>query len=140
MHCITQDLKANEARLQELKTVAQRLTAMGQTEAAEKIRIQIDDLNQRWAALEQVTQEKAQTLGSAYEVQRYHRDADETKDWIEEKEHNLQSSDIGHDLATVQRLQRKHEGVSRLLLLFSAITVSVSIGNRGLVFLFLRRH
>ena len=69
------DLKANEARLVELNTIAERLTAMGQTEAAEKIRIQIEDLNQRWAALQQVTQEKAQTLGSAHEVQRYHRSA-----------------------------------------------------------------
>jgi len=70
---ILKDLKANEARLIELNTVAERLTAMGQTEAAEKIRIQIEDLNQRWAALQQVTQERAQTLGSAHEVQRYHR-------------------------------------------------------------------
>lgn len=107
------DLKANEARLIELNTVAERLTAMGQTEAAEKIRIQIEDLNQRWAALQQVTQERAQTLGSAHEVQRYHRDADETKDWIEEKENTLNSTDFGHDLATVQRLQRKHEGLER---------------------------
>jgi spectrin alpha len=107
------DLKANEARLIELNTVAERLTAMGQTEAAEKIRIQIEDLNQRWAALQQVTQEKAQTLGSAHEVQRYHRDADETKDWIDEKENTLDSTDFGHDLATVQRLQRKHEGLER---------------------------
>ena len=67
------DLKANEARLVELNTIAERLTAMGQTEAAEKIKIQIEDLNQRWAALQQVTQERAQTLGSAHEVQRYHR-------------------------------------------------------------------
>lgn len=66
------DLKANEARLVELNTIAERLTAMGQTEAAEKIRIQIEDLNQRWAGLQQVTQERAQTLGSAHEVQRYH--------------------------------------------------------------------
>ena len=44
-----------------------------QTEAAEKIHIQIADLNQRWATLQQVTQERAQTLGSAHEVQRYHR-------------------------------------------------------------------
>jgi spectrin alpha len=36
-----QDLKANEARLQELNSIADRLTAMGQTEAAEKIREQI---------------------------------------------------------------------------------------------------
>jgi hypothetical protein len=57
----------------ELNTIAEKLTAMGQTEAAEKIRIQIADLNQRWAALQQVTQERAQTLGSAHEVQRYHR-------------------------------------------------------------------
>jgi len=71
--CEMQDLKANEARLVELNTIAERLTAMGQTEAAEKIRIQIEDLNKRWATLQQVTQERAQTLGSAHEVQRYHR-------------------------------------------------------------------
>jgi len=71
--CAIQDLKANEARLVELNTIAERLTAMGQTEAAEKIRIQIEDLNKRWATLQQVTQERAQTLGSAHEVQRYHR-------------------------------------------------------------------
>jgi len=40
-------------------------------------------------------------------------DADETKDWIEEKEIALNSTDFGHDLATVQRLQRKHEGLER---------------------------
>ena len=107
------DLKANETRLVELNTIAERLTAMGQTEAAEKIKIQIEDLNQRWAALQQVTVERAQTLGSAHEVQRYHRDADETKDWIEEKELTLNIDDLGHDLTTVQRLQRKHEGLER---------------------------
>ena len=41
------------------------------------------------------------------------RDADETKDWMDEKELTLQSDDFGHDLATVQRLQRKHEGTER---------------------------
>lgn len=41
------------------------------------------------------------------------RDADETKDWIDEKENTLNSPDFGHDLATVQRLQRKHEGLER---------------------------
>ena len=41
------------------------------------------------------------------------RDADETKDWIEEKDQALNLDDVGHDLATVQRLQRKHEGLVR---------------------------
>ena len=41
------------------------------------------------------------------------RDADETKDWIDEKDQALNIEDFGHDLTTVQRLQRKHEGLER---------------------------
>ncbi|KAK7095430.1 spectrin alpha chain-like isoform X3 [Littorina saxatilis] len=107
------DLKANEARLQELNNIADRLTAMGHTEAAEKIREQITQLNQRWVTLQQVSAERAQTLGSAFEVQRYHREVDETKDWINEKDAALNNDNYGHDLASVQALQRKHEGVER---------------------------
>ncbi|KAL3872184.1 hypothetical protein ACJMK2_040130 [Sinanodonta woodiana] len=107
------DLRANEARLQELNSIADRLTAMGRTEAAEKIREQIAQLNTRWATLQQVTADRAQTLGSAHEVQRYHRDVDETKDWIMEKDQALNNDNYGHDLASVQALQRKHEGIER---------------------------
>ncbi|XP_070407808.1 spectrin alpha chain, non-erythrocytic 1-like [Nothobranchius furzeri] len=52
-------------------------------------------------------------LGSAHEVQRFHRDADETKEWIEEKNQALNTDNYGHDLASVQALQRKHEGFER---------------------------
>ena len=38
---LLQDLKANEARLQELNSIADRLTAIGKTEAAADIRAQI---------------------------------------------------------------------------------------------------
>ncbi|XP_067662527.1 spectrin alpha chain-like isoform X1 [Haliotis asinina] len=107
------DLKANEVRLQELNSIADRLTAMGQTEAAEKIREQITQLNQRWVTLQQVTAERAETLGSAFEVQRYHREVIETKDWIAEKDNTLNNDNYGHDLASVQALQRKHEGLQR---------------------------
>ncbi|XP_076454932.1 LOW QUALITY PROTEIN: spectrin alpha chain-like [Babylonia areolata] len=107
------DLKANEVRLQELNSIADRLTAMGHTEAAEKIREQITQLNQRWVTLQEVSAERAQTLGSAFEVQRYHREVDETKDWISEKDAALNNDNYGHDLASVQALQRKHEGVER---------------------------
>ena len=41
------------------------------------------------------------------------RDAEETKEWIDEKDNTLNVDDTGHDLATVQRLQRKHEGLER---------------------------
>ncbi|GFR78865.1 spectrin alpha chain [Elysia marginata] len=107
------DLKANEARLQELNSIADKLTAMGHTEAAEKIRDQITQLNQRWVNLQQVTAERAQTLSSSFEVQRYHREVDEAKDWINEKDTALNNDNYGHDLASVQALQRKHEGLER---------------------------
>lgn len=43
----------------------------------------------------------------------YLRDADETKEWIEEKNQALNTDNYGHDLASVQALQRKHEGFER---------------------------
>jgi hypothetical protein len=52
-------------------------------------------------------------LGSAHEVQRFHRDVDETKDWIQEKDEALNNDDLGKDLRSVQALQRKHEGLER---------------------------
>ncbi|XP_070404847.1 spectrin alpha chain, non-erythrocytic 1-like [Nothobranchius furzeri] len=52
-------------------------------------------------------------LGSAHEVQRFHRDVDETKEWIEEKNQALNTDNYGHDLASVQALQLKHEGFER---------------------------
>ncbi|VDN60745.1 unnamed protein product [Dracunculus medinensis] len=107
------DLKANEIRLQEMNQIATALTSVGQTETAVRIRQQIDDLNARWRALEEQTEQREQQLGSAHEVQRFHRDIDETKDWILEKDDALDSEDFGRDLRSVQALQRKHEGVER---------------------------
>lgn len=44
---------------------------------------------------------------------RFHRDVDETKDWIQEKDDALNNNDLGKDLRSVQALQRKHEGLER---------------------------
>lgn len=41
------------------------------------------------------------------------RDVDETKDWIDEKDDALNSDNFGHDLASVQALQRKHDAIER---------------------------
>lgn len=107
------DLKANEVRLAEMNEIAMQLVTLGQTEAALKIRTQMDDLNTKWTSLQQLTSEKATQLGSAHEVQRFHRDVDETKDWIQEKDEALNNDDLGKDLRSVQALQRKHEGLER---------------------------
>ncbi|KAL1139006.1 hypothetical protein AAG570_009067 [Ranatra chinensis] len=107
------DLKANEVRLAEMNEIAMQLMSLGQTEASLKIQTQLQDLNEKWTSLQQLTQERATQLGSAHEVQRFHRDVDETKEWIQEKDEALNNDDLGKDLRSVQALQRKHEGLER---------------------------
>lgn len=63
--------------------------------------------------MQQLSSERANQLGSAHEVQRFHRDVDETKEWIQEKDEALNNDDLGKDLRSVQALQRKHEGLER---------------------------
>lgn len=73
-----------------------------------QINISSQELNSKWTSLQQLTAERAAQLGSAHEVQRFHRDVDETKDWIAEKEQALATDDLGRDLRSVQTLQREY--------------------------------
>ncbi|KAG8010982.1 Spectrin alpha chain, partial [Nibea albiflora] len=118
------DLKANESRLRDINKVASELESEGlmaeeapmvqaQDEADSKTASPWKELNNRWRSLQQLAEDRSNMLGSAHEVQRFHRDADETKEWIEEKNQALNTDNYGHDLASVQALQRKHEGFER---------------------------
>ncbi|XP_073790665.1 spectrin alpha chain, non-erythrocytic 1 isoform X17 [Danio rerio] len=118
------DLKANESRLRDINKVASELESEGlmaeeapvvqaQDEADSKGASPWKELNNRWRSLQQLAEDRSNMLGSAHEVQRFHRDADETKEWIEEKNQALNTDNYGHDLASVQALQRKHEGFER---------------------------
>merc|ERR1712020_343776 len=66
-----------------------------------------------WARLKSLAIVRQEKLFGAQEIQRFNRDADETIAWITEKDTLLSSDDYGKDLASVQTLQRKHEGVER---------------------------
>ena len=59
------------------------------------------------------THECKQNVNMNVTVNITYRDADETKEWIEEKNQALNTDNYGHDLASVQALQRKHEGFER---------------------------
>ena len=107
------DLKANEVRLAEINEIAMQLETLGQTDAALKIQAQLKDLNKKWTDLQTVTTERVAAFERAHEVQRFHRDVDETKDWIQEKDDALSVDDMGKDLRSVQALMRKHEGLER---------------------------
>ncbi len=107
------DLKANEQRLTEMNEIAMQLVTLGQTEAAVKIQTQLEEVNKKWTDLQSATHERVQAFERAHEVQRYNHEAEETRDWILEKYEALTIEDMGHDLRSVQALQRKHEGLER---------------------------
>uniref|UniRef100_A0AC35U4B9 Spectrin alpha chain n=1 Tax=Rhabditophanes sp. KR3021 TaxID=114890 RepID=A0AC35U4B9_9BILA len=107
------DLKANETRLQEMNNIATTLSQTGHTETAVRIRQQIDDLNQRWKALEQKAVQREAQLESAHEVEKYKFEVTDYISFIEQKDKDLDSEDVGVDLRSVQTLKKKHEGVER---------------------------
>lgn len=70
-------------------------------------------MNEKWYQLKRQNEDRANALATSHEVQRFFRDADETVDWINEKDRALDSDNVGSDLPSVQRLQRKHDGLER---------------------------
>jgi spectrin alpha len=106
------DLAANEARVDEVNSMAQKLLEEGHSEAP-AIMQQIENLNARWGTLQESSDRRRGNLDGSHEIQKFNRDADETKAWISEKDTALSTDDYGRDLASVQALQRKHEGLER---------------------------
>ena len=117
----------------------------------------IKSLNESWDKLKDLAQLRDEKLHGAHEIQRYTRfqyfvcqvlvlgygivmlcrDADETKAWISEKDTALSSDDYGRDLASVQALQRKHEGLERdLAALEDKVRLSIDLNACLSVLLF----
>ncbi|XP_071821753.1 spectrin alpha chain, non-erythrocytic 1-like isoform X5 [Apostichopus japonicus] len=107
------DLKANEGRLLEINRTLQDDINVEPTPEAQAVVEKIEELNNRWTDLQKAADDRSESLGTAHEVQRFFRDADETKDWIDEKNTALNTDDLGNDLHKVQALQRKHQGLER---------------------------
>ncbi|CAF4494101.1 unnamed protein product, partial [Rotaria magnacalcarata] len=107
------ELRTNELRLVRLNSIAEKLLQLGRTDAALKIQIDINNLNRKWDDLKKNAEEREQQLLSAYEVQRFTRDAEEAQDWISEKFEQLDPDELGQDLRSVKRLQKKHEAYER---------------------------
>ena len=108
------DLMINEKKKDDLNRLSERLRQIGEIEPANKIQSEIEILNIKWTELQKVTAHRQHKLMSAHEVQRFQRDTDETMDWINEKNEAINMDvELGHDLPSVKRLQRKHDGFER---------------------------
>lgn len=106
------DMQSQEYRVTEVNQMADKLVQDGHPER-DTINKKKEELNEAWQRLKQLAILREEKLYGAHEIQRFNRDADETVAWIAEKDVVLSSDDYGRDLASVQALQRKHEGVER---------------------------
>ncbi|KAK2499565.1 hypothetical protein MC885_005835 [Smutsia gigantea] len=104
------DMAAHEERVNEVNQFATKLI---QHPEEELTKTKQDEVNAAWPRLKGLALQRQGKLSGAAEVQRFNRDVDETISWIKEKEQLMASDDFGQDLASVQALLRKHEGLER---------------------------
>lgn len=106
------DMASQEYRVTEVNQLADKLVLEGHPERETIVRRK-EELSEAWMRLKQLALMRQEKLFGAHEIQRFNRDADETVAWVAEKDAVLSSDEYGRDLASVQTLQRKHEGVER---------------------------
>lgn len=109
------DIAANSSRIQVANSLADTLVKGGHTDK-EIIENRRTSLNERWNALQGLSQSRRNTLEAAQQIHRFNRNVDDTKARFNEKDTVLSSDDYGKDVYSVQELQRKHDAAVRDLL------------------------
>lgn len=75
-----------------------------------KIKEKIKETQQLWDDIKELAHARQEALAGAKQVHVFDRTADETIEWIEEKDAALTLETFGQDLETIQALVRRHEG------------------------------
>ncbi|XP_055956724.1 spectrin beta chain, non-erythrocytic 2 isoform X1 [Patella vulgata] len=117
------DLNSKEDRVTKVVTMGKTMIDNNHFEKT-KIQKRSDEITQMWNELKEVAQARQESLVGAKEVHMYGREADDTLEWIQEKDLIVSSDDFGHDLESVQSLISRHEGLERDL---AAISEQVEI-------------
>ncbi|KAG1650604.1 Spectrin beta chain, non-erythrocytic 5 [Nymphon striatum] len=105
-------LHSCETRVEAIKTSAASMMQETHPEC-EEIRRKCRETEATWEELKEATHNRQEALAGAKQVHVFDRNADETIDWIQEKETVLSSEDYGHDLESIQIMIRKHDGFER---------------------------
>uniref|UniRef100_A0A8C4WXB9 Spectrin alpha, non-erythrocytic 1 n=1 Tax=Eptatretus burgeri TaxID=7764 RepID=A0A8C4WXB9_EPTBU len=108
------DLSAHEERVTDINQRADKLIEENHPEVV-LIEQRKCEVNDAWERLKKLALQRQEKLFGSAEIQRFNRDVDEAIGWIKEKDQLMASNDFGRDLAGVQALLRKHEGLEREL-------------------------
>jgi spectrin beta len=102
---------ASEERVTHVCRMADTLIEANHTDS-KKIEGRRRAISQLWVSLRNTIDLRSMALAVAREIHTFDRDSADVKERVQEKETSL-SDDYGRDLASVQGLQRRHEGFER---------------------------
>lgn len=108
------DLSASNKRMDELNDDIKEFEREKHSQI-DKIKARHRQVQAAWLHLNQLKAQKEKNLEGASSVELYQKTCDEARDWMLEKMLQLDSDVIGHDLKTVQALQRRHDNLEREL-------------------------
>ncbi|VEN48181.1 unnamed protein product [Callosobruchus maculatus] len=108
------DLSANKKRMDALDADVKEFEKQNHSQI-DKVKARHRQVQAAWQRLNRLKAQKAKSLEGASEVELFNKVCEETKDWMLEKMMQLDTQVLGHDLKTVQALQRRHDNLEREL-------------------------
>jgi spectrin beta len=103
------DLMSSSERIEQVMTMSSKLLSDGHTDSAHILEHR-EIINHLWENLKKLIDIRTKVLATARKIHTFNRDANDLVHQITEKMKALQGVDYGKDLASVQSLQKKHEG------------------------------
>ncbi|CAG9824099.1 unnamed protein product [Phaedon cochleariae] len=108
------DLSASTKRMDELDADVKEFERLRHSQI-DKVKARHRQVQGAWQRLNRLKAQKERSLAGASSVELFNKVCEEAKDWMLEKMMQLDSAVLGHDLKTVQALQRRHDNLEREL-------------------------
>ncbi|XP_043929471.1 spectrin beta chain, non-erythrocytic 5 [Protopterus annectens] len=102
------EIMANKKRIDSITTDGGRMKHYGHY-AADVIQLKVEDVDELWNELLANCQEKKSKLQDAYKALIFQRSIDDTDKWLDNMENELDTTDYGKNLVSVNNLLKKQE-------------------------------
>ena len=109
------EIDTRQRSVNDFYEAADKLIADGHS-ASTDVKEKKQRLSKAWYALQTTWSEKGVELGHSKEVQVFKRDADQLEAWLNARDLDQESSDVGDSLDAVEELLKKHDEFEQMLL------------------------
>lgn len=102
------ELQSHEPAVQQLQEIAQRLLTESNI-GTRDIEKRVEQLSSNWNELKELSGQRGNRLDQSLKYQNWLATLEEELSWINEKQHVIQSNELGSSLPSAQGLIKKHE-------------------------------